>query len=57
MSKSVKKGGGKKCPEKISEKTRQKAEEIVKLLRTEEVLTVQDWPGLIRAFDGREVFI
>ena len=35
----------------------QKAEEIVKLLRTEEVLTVQDWPELIRAFGGREAFI
>ncbi len=34
-----------------------KAAEIVKLLRTEEVLTVQDWPELIRAFGGREAFI
>ncbi len=35
----------------------QKAEEIVKLLRTEERLTAQDWPELIRAFGGREDFI
>lgn len=35
----------------------QKATEIVKLLRTEEVLTVHDWPELIRAFGGRDVFI
>jgi hypothetical protein len=35
----------------------QKAEEIVKLLRTAEVLATQDWPELIRAFGGREAFI
>jgi hypothetical protein len=35
----------------------QKAEEIVKLLRTAEVLATQDWPELIRAFGGRETFI
>lgn len=35
----------------------QKAEEIVKLLRTEEVLTLHDWPELIRAFGGSESFI
>lgn len=35
----------------------QKAEEIVKLLRTTEVLATQDWPELISAFGGREAFI
>ena len=35
----------------------EKADEIVKLLRTEEVLSRRDWPELIRAFGGREAFI
>lgn len=34
-----------------------KAEDIVKLLRTEQSLNLQDWPELIRAFGGREAFI
>ena len=34
-----------------------KAEDIVKLLRTEQSLNWQDWPELIRAFGGREAFI
>jgi hypothetical protein len=43
----------------IKEKSIQaeKSEEIVKLLRTEEVLSIQDWPELIRAFGGRDAFI